>query len=127
MGGRSVRALRGAITVEADSKAAITNAASELLTRLLETNGIGPDDIVSIVFTATPDLTAEFPAAGARSAGLAAVPVLSATEVAVPGALARCVRVLVHFHSERAPAELRPAYLRGARVLRTDLLDPDNP
>lgn len=116
-----VRALRGAITVAADDADEIAAGAAELLRHLLDTNGIEDADVVSIVFTATPDLTAEFPAAGARRLGLGSVPVLSAAEVAVPGALARCIRVLVHFHSSRPPARLRPAYLRDARVLRADL------
>jgi chorismate mutase len=116
-----VRALRGATTVERNDAPSIVAATAELLTEMIERNGVAPDDLVSIVFTSTPDLDAEFPAAAARRLGLADVPLLGATEVAVSGALPRCVRVLMHLYTERDYASLRHVYLGDARRLRTDL------
>ena len=114
-------ALRGAVTVESDDRRAIIEATERLITELLERNALAAGDLVSAVFTSTPDLTAEFPAAGARRAGLGAVPLLCATEMAVPGSLGRCIRVLVHAYSDRAPEELDHVYLGDARALRSDL------
>ena len=116
-----VRALRGATTVERDEAAAIVEATAEVLRELLSRNAVVPDDVISVVFTATPDLSSEFPAVAARELGLAEVPLLCATEIAVPGAVPRCVRVLMHLNSARSRAELQHVYLRGARHLRDDL------
>lgn len=116
-----VRALRGAITVEADEPALITGATSELLAAMLERNGATTDDLISLVFTSTPDLTSEFPAAAARGMGISEVPLLCAQEIAVPGSMPRCIRVLIHLYTDRDYASLRHVYLRGARALRTDL------
>lgn len=115
-----LRAIRGAITVSADTAAAIDEATGELLAAVLERNGLAVDDIVSIVFTSTPDLTADFPAAAARRLGLSATPMLCAQELAVAGAMTRCVRVLVHC-SMPAARTPRHVYLREARQLRLDL------
>jgi len=116
-----VAALRGATTVESDTPEDIVEATLELLSELLDRNGVARTDIISIVFTSTQDLTAEFPALAARKLGLTEIPLLCAAEIAVPGALKRCVRVLLHLNVERDPAGLRHAYLRGASELRTDL------
>ena len=116
-----LRALRGATTVERNDAASIVAATAELLSEMLERNGVAPADLVSIVFTSTPDLDAEFPAAAARRLGLADVALLGASEVDVPGALPRCVRVLMHLYTERDYASLRHVYLGDARRLRTDL------
>ena len=115
-----LRAIRGAISVTADTGADIAAATGELLQGVLERNGLAVDDIVSIVFTSTPDLTADFPAAAARALGLSATPMLCAQELAVAGAMPRCIRVLVHcsMPSSRSP---RHVYLRDARQLRLDL------
>jgi chorismate mutase len=120
--GRKVGALRGATTVDADTPEDIVSATHELLRELLERNDVDAEDIISIVFTSTHDLTAEFPAVAARKLGLMDVPLLCAAEIAVPGALGRCVRVLVHADLPRGapPAHI---YLRGASELRTDLSD----
>ncbi len=120
MSGRVLRAVRGAITVEADSAEAIADATCELLDGVLERNGLAVEDLVSIIFTATHDLTAEFPAVAARGMGLSAVPLLCAQEIPVAGSMPRCVRVLVHCY---APPErpVRHVYLREARQLRLDL------
>ena len=120
---RRVVALRGATTVAADTPRDVVAATVELLQELIDRNGVAPADIISIVFTSTHDLTAEFPAVGARKLGLTEVPLLCAAEIAVPGALARCIRVLLHLTTERDPGRLRHVYLRGASELRTDLPD----
>lgn len=121
MAERRVVALRGAIDVPEDSEQAIVAATAELLQALLERNGLRPEDLISVIFTATPDLGAAFPAVAARTLGLTDVPLLCAQELAVAGAPARVVRVLVHCTSERSRAELQPVYLGGAKVLRDDL------
>ncbi len=113
-------ALRGATTVEVDDAAAIIEAASELLRAMLERNEVDDVDVVSLIFTATPDLIAEFPAAAARVVGIPHVPRLCASEIPVPGALARCVRVLMHVYTARAASSLRHVYLRGAQSLQDD-------
>ena len=117
----AVRAVRGAIQVDGDSRQEILDGSAELVSTVLERNGLTADDIISIVFTATPDLTAEFPAYAARLLGLTDVPLLCASEIAVPGALPRTLRLLAHVETERSRAQLRHVYLRGAAALRTDL------
>lgn len=109
--------------MDADTPSAITEAATELLRTLIERNGIASEDLVSIVFSSTSDLTAAFPAAGARALGLNEVPLLCTAEVDVPDALPRCIRVLIHLYTERDYATLRHVYLREARGLREDLAD----
>jgi chorismate mutase len=116
-----LRALRGATTVPADDPAAIVAATAELLTAMLERNAVAHDDLVSLVFTTTPDLTAEFPAAAARQIGIADIPLLCSQEIDVPGAVPMCIRVLIHLYTTRDYASLRHVYLGGARQLRTDL------
>jgi chorismate mutase len=114
-------ALRGATTVESDQPEPIVAATAELLKTLLERNGAAPGDLVSVVFTATPDLRAEFPAAAARRLGWDDVPLLCAREINVEGAVERCVRVLIHLYSKRPRDQLHHVYLEGARRLRSDL------
>ena len=117
----AVRAVRGAIQVDGDSRQEILDGSAELVSTVLERNELTADDIISIVFTATPDLTAEFPAYAARLLGLTDVPLLCASEIAVPGAMPRTLRLLAHVETERSRAQLRHVYLRGAAALRTDL------
>ena len=117
-GSARVRALRGATTVARDEAGAIVAATRELLEELMGRNEAHPDDLISIVFTATDDLGATFPAVAARDLGLDDVPLLCARELAVAGAPARCVRVLVHLYTARSAAELAHVYLHGARGLR---------
>jgi chorismate mutase len=113
-------ALRGATTVDADTQGDIRLRTEELLTALLERNHLAVDDIVSILFTATPDLRADFPAAAARALGLSRTPLLCAQEIPVEGAMSRCIRVLIHCYSP--PGEARHhVYLHEARQLRLDL------
>jgi chorismate mutase len=116
----TLRAVRGAITVDADRPELIRAATAELLTVLLATNGLVVADVVSAYFTATSDLRSEFPAKGAREAGWHEVPMLCAQEIAVDGALPRCLRTLLHV-AVPGGRTLRPAYLGGAQVLRPDL------
>ena len=115
-----LRAIRGAITVEADTAEAIHEGTTELLDEVLTRNELTPDVLVSIIFTATPDLTSEFPAVAARGMGLSAVPLLCAREIPVEGAMMRCVRVMIHCYCP-PEREIRHVYLRDARQLRTDL------
>ena len=118
-----VRALRGAITVEADEPGRIVDATVELLREMLARNEAEPGDLISVVFTATTDLISEFPAAAARTIGISDVPLLCAQEIPVPDAVPRCIRVLMHLYTERDYASLRHVYLGGARALRTDLAE----
>jgi chorismate mutase len=117
----AVRAVRGAIQVDADDREAILSCAATLIEQILERNDIEPGDLISMIFTATPDLTAEFPAYAARLLGLTDVPLLCTTEIAVPGAMPRVLRILVHAESDHARADIRHVYLGGAAALRTDL------
>lgn len=118
-------AIRGAITLDADEADEVLQRTGELVRRIIEVNDLATDDIVSIVFTATPDVTAEFPALAVRRIGIVDVPMLCATEIAVPGSLGRCVRALVHVDTDRPRGSFRHVYLRGATVLRPDLAEPD--
>jgi chorismate mutase len=117
----AVRAIRGAIQVDANDRDEILAGTSELVQAVLERNSVDPADLISIVFTATTDLNAEFPAYAARMLGLTDVPLLCTTEIAVPGSLPRVLRLLAHVESPLARSEIRHVYLRGAAALRTDL------
>jgi chorismate mutase len=113
-------ALRGATTVAADERQAILDATSELMRQLLARNGLATEDLVSCLFTLTPDLHAEFPAVAAREIGLSSVPLMCAQELGVPGAMERVIRVMVHCYlgDGREPQHV---YLGEARALRLDL------
>jgi len=113
-------ALRGATTVDRDESGDIRERTAELLRELLKRNALAIDDIVSIVFTATSDLQADFPAVAAREIGLSQTPLLCAQEIPVAGAVARCVRVLIHCYAT-AGAKAHHVYLHEARQLRLDL------
>jgi chorismate mutase len=121
-GARVCRGIRGAITVEADERPAITSATERLLNEIVARNGIELEDIASVLFTLTPDLHASFPALAARDMGWVTVPMLHAVEIAVPGALGRVIRVLMHVNTSLSAAEIEHVYLDGARVLRPDLV-----
>jgi len=116
-----VRAVRGATQIDADDRQQILDATTELLQAVLDANALTPDDLISVLFTATPDLTAEFPAYAARQMGIVDVPLLCAGEIDVPGAMPRVLRLMAHVESERPRAEVRHVYLRGAAALRSDL------
>jgi chorismate mutase len=121
--GERLVALRGATTVEADTRDALLERTRELLSALLERNGVEHEQLVSIIFTATGDLHSEFPALAARSLGLGDVPLLCARELDVTGGNPSTVRVLVHCYSTRPRADLRHVYLHDARHLRDDLAE----
>ena len=114
-------AVRGATTVEEDSVEQTRGRTAELLQTMMERNSIREDAIVSIIFTATPDLVADFSATAARDLGLSKVPLLCSQEIAVQGSIERCIRILMHVYSMRPRDEIRHAYLHEARQLRTDL------
>lgn len=117
----AVRAIRAAIQIDGNERDQILEGASELVREVLRRNELTNDDLISIVFTATPDLTAEFPAYAARLMGMTDVPLLCSTEIAVPGAMPRVLRLLAHVETDRTRAEIAHPYLRGAAALRRDL------
>lgn len=114
--------MRGATTVEADQPELIREAVIELLESMLDDNDLSPADVISAVFTATPDLVSEFPAHAARLLGWTDIPLLCAQELPVTGALPRCIRVMLHAEMTRERSAVRHAYLRHAVLLRSDLL-----
>ena len=116
-----VRGVRGATTVDADTPAQVTERSQELILRLMERNDLVEDDIVSVLFTATADVTSIFPATAIREIGFGAVPLLCAAEIAVPGAMPMCIRVLLHMHTTKTRDEIHHVYLHGAQGLRDDL------
>jgi chorismate mutase len=117
----SVRAIRGAIQVDADDRDAILEGTAELVTAVMTRNDLTPDDVISVLFTVTPDLTTEFPALAARKLGFHAVPLMCATEIPVQGAMPRVVRLMAHVETERPRAQIQHVYLRGAAGLRLDI------
>lgn len=117
-----LQALRGAITCDEDSKAEIEAKTTRMVKELFARNDLTPDDIVSIIFTSTPDLHAEFPASAARAGlGLDGVALIGAQEQAVPHGIPRCIRVLMHCYTDKPREELRHVFLEGAASLRADL------
>lgn len=117
-----VRGVRGAITVACDEREAILTATERLLKAIVEENRIDTTQIASVLFSATPDLTAAFPAAAARRIGWTFVPLLSFREIDVAGGLPRCVRVLMHLNTDLRQDRIVHVFLDGARVLRPDLV-----
>ena len=122
----TIRAIKGATAVPIDSAREICAATSELLLAMLAQNNIITEQVVSLMLTATPDLRSEFPARGARDAGLGDVPMLCAQEIDVPGALGRCIRVIAHVEVHRG-SPMRHVYLREARSLRPDISAAPDP
>ena len=122
MGQLLCRGVRGATTVETNTAETICEATAELLQALVEANDIEHDRVASILFTTTMDLNAAFPAVAARELGWSDIALLNAHEMAVPGALPRCIRILLHVNTERTAKEIRHIYLRDARKLRPDLV-----
>ncbi|MES9542451.1 MULTISPECIES: chorismate mutase [unclassified Actinomadura] len=117
----AVRAVRGATQIDADDRDQILEATTELVSEVMARNGLSTDDVISVVFTVTPDLTAEFPALAARKLGFHEVPLLCATEIGVPGALPRVIRLMAHIATDRSRSEVQHVYLRGATALRLDI------
>jgi chorismate mutase len=117
----TIRALRGATTIDVDERDHLFERVIVLLEQLFDRNGIDHDDVVSIIFTATDDVHSAFPAQAARKFGLGDVPLICARELDISGATPLCIRVLVHLYTEHTRAELHHVYLEGARSLRDDL------
>ena len=114
------RGVRGATTVEADERELILKATRELLALMIRLNGIRTDEVASAIFTTTPDLVAVFPATAARQLGWLDVPLMCAHEMSVPGSLGLCIRILLHWNTEKSQQEIQHVYLREARNLRPD-------
>ncbi|MFF0590429.1 chorismate mutase [Streptomyces sp. NPDC003781] len=117
----AVRAVRGAVQLERDEAGHMDEQVAALLTALMERNGLTTDDLISLWFTATPDLHSDFPAAAARGLGITDVPLICAQELDVEGAMPRVVRVLAHIESGRSRAEIAHVYLGAAAALRKDI------
>lgn len=116
-----MRGIRGATVLQDDDAQEMAEAVTELVAEMLARNDLTTDALVSILFTATPDLQCAFPAASARSLGLSDVPLICAQELDVRGALPRVVRVLAHAECDLPRAQVQHVYLRGAEALRQDL------
>ena len=116
-----VRAIRGAIQIDSDSPDLMREAVVELMSTILASNELASEDLISVLFTCTPDLVSDFPAASARAMGMGQVPLLCAVEMAVPGSLPRTIRVLIHCTTSRTQGEIAHVYLRGATILRKDI------
>jgi chorismate mutase len=123
------RGIRGAITVEHNTADEILEATRSLLETIVEKNALSADnlrhDMVSIIFTMTKDLDALYPAVAARHMGWTNVPLLCMQELAIAGSLKRCIRVLVHWNTDRMQSEMRHIYLGGAQILRPDLVEEE--
>jgi chorismate mutase len=116
-----VHAIRGAIQVDANIAELVLDATAELVTEVMTRNDLTADDIVSVIFTATTDLDAAFPAAAARKVGLQDVPLMCASEISVPEALPRVIRLMAHVEVPGPRSAIRHVYLRGAAALRIDI------
>ena len=117
------RGIRGAISVDANRAEAIITATRELLEQIVAANDLHPAAIASVIFTATPDLDAAYPARAARDMGWVDPPLLCVQEMAVVDSLPRCIRVLIHCNTDKPPGQLRHVYLGQARTLRPDLVE----
>ena len=117
----TVRAVRGAVQVDSADRDAILEATAELVSEVMSRNDLTTDDVISVLFTTTPDLTAEFPALAARKIGFHDVPLICAAEIAVPGAMPRVVRLMAHIETDRPRSAIQHVYLRGAAALRLDI------
>jgi len=117
----SLRAIRGAIQVPANTAADIAQGVQELVSAILQANELSPADVVSVFFTSTVDLNAAFPAAACREMGFANVPLIGAVEVAVPGALDKTIRAMFHVETAKTAEEISHIYLHGAAALRRDI------
>ena len=117
----SCRGVRGATTVDRDDRDEILNATRQLLALMIRRNEMCASDIGSAIFTVTSDITAEFPALAARQLGWIEVPLLCGYEVSVEGSLPRCIRILLHWNTDKPQSEIHHVYVRGAVKLRPDL------
>jgi chorismate mutase len=119
--GMAVRAIRGATQLEVDDRDHLLASVDELIREILTQNHLATDDLISMLFTATPDLHSEFPALAARQLGIGDVPLLCTQELDIAGAMPRVIRVMLHVETDLTKAEVRHVYLRGAAALRRDL------
>lgn len=117
----AVRAIRGAIQLDVDEREHLLKSTAELVSKVLHENNIENSNLISILFTATPDITSEFPAVGARELGLGDVPLMCFVEMNVKHAMPRVVRIMVYADIEASRSEIKHVYLRGATALRTDI------
>lgn len=117
----AVRAVRGAVQISGNDRDEILAGTTELVTEVMSRNELSTEDVISVLFTATPDLTAEFPALAARKLGFQEVPLLCASEIDVPGAMPRVVRLMMHVETTKPRSALQHVYLRGAAALRLDI------
>jgi chorismate mutase len=117
----SIRAIRGATQIDRDDPTVILSETRLLLAEVIRRNALAADDLISVLFTMTPELTSAFPAAAARDLGFIDVPVLCATEIGVPHAMKRVIRLLAHVQTDRPRAEIHHVHLHGAAALRPDL------
>lgn len=115
------RGIRGATTVETNSRESILQATRQMLALLIRRNDIQPSQVASAIFTLTKDLDAEFPALAARQLGWLEVPLLCGYEISVPGSLPMCIRVLVHINTEKSQEKIHHVYIHDAKQLRPDL------
>lgn len=120
-----VIAVRGAITVEKNDREQILNATETMITELIHRNNLREKDLISLIFTVTFDLDQAFPAEAARRCGITNTPLMCATEIPVPKSLPKCIRVLVHCHSELDKSDISHVYLGKATTLRHDLVKDD--
>lgn len=114
------QAIRGAITVEENTEEAILEATVFLLNQIISKNNLVEEDIVSMFFTATTDINATFPAKAARHLGFVNTPLMCGQEIEVPGALAQCIRLIMHVNTQKSKLELKHIYERNAKILRPD-------
>lgn len=117
-----VRGIRGAITVNSNTKEEIIEITKELLIALQRENNFKIEDIVSVFFSTTPDLNAAFPAQAARELGWDRAPLFDMQEIDVLGSLPRCIRILIQINCSKSQQEIRHCYFRGAKILRKDLI-----
>ena len=117
----SVRAIRGATQASANTAQAIDEATKELLLEMMKANDLSPESFISVIFTASPDLKASFPASAARELGFSEVPLICSVEIDVPGALDRTIRIMAHVESDRPKGEIAHVYLGAAKSLRKDI------
>lgn len=117
----SVRAVRGATQLTSDTREEMLERVAEMVTEVMTANDLDVDDFISVIFTATSDLVAEFPAYAARRLGFGEIPLLCARELEIDGSMPRVVRMMAHVETDRARSELTHVYLHGAAALRSDL------
>ncbi|WP_432773403.1 chorismate mutase [Francisella salimarina] len=116
------RSVRGATTIDSDTKENVISMTRELLHEMINHNDIESEDIVNIIFTATQDIKSEFPAVAARDIGLVDVPLIDCQQMTREGALEFCIRIMLTYNTTKSQVDINHIYLRGAKILRPDLL-----